>query len=253
MGACWQSVLSVQSWGDVGGSPFLTQLKAAARDGLLSINFNVYGFNAGYGVGADGVRHLPNPPGFTTGLLTGSIGVADKDEPRHFPLARRLQPAAANPKAPPPFYYASAMVDERRKALTFDLGNSVPYATWGGKLVGTPFQIGYLDGPEAFRTLGEIKPDDAWYERTAGICEIPLSDAQVAAIAVAFDPTGLQTGAGDTPPVGTPTRALHFSDTVTTDARGMATLTLSATDPGEPRKADNIDGQVYGVRPMIAR
>lgn len=311
MAACWQSVLTDLSWGDVSASPFLTQLKAAAQDGLLSIKFNVYGFNAGYGVFADGKRYLPNPPGFTTGLITGAIGVAGKAEPRHAPLARRLQPVATNPNAPTPFYYASALVDEARKALVVDLGNSIPYATWRGKMIGTPFQIGYVDTPETFQALGDVTPDGAWYERTAGILSLPLDDAQIAAIAdkplavydparqtllaqespdgrvvradqfvfrlapgdgtpvtlwatrfgkplanaaiaLSFDSSGLQTGAGDTPPVGTPTRALHFPDTVTTDANGMATLTLSATDPGEPRKADHIDGQVYGVRPAFA-
>ncbi|BAI74896.1 hypothetical protein AZL_b02330 (plasmid) [Azospirillum sp. B510] len=311
MAACWQSVLTDVGWDHVFDSPFLMHLRDAAQDGLLSIKFNVYGYNAGYGVFGDGVRHLPNPPGFTTGLITGSIGVASKAEPRHAPLARRLQPVAANPNAPTPFYYASALVDEPNKALVVDLGNSLPYATWRGRLVGTPFQIGYVDTPETFRALGDIKPDDAWYESTAGILALPLDDAQIAAvadkplavydparqtlvaqespdgrvvradqfvfrlapeaatpvtlwatrfgkplanadIALAFDPSGLQTGAGDTPPVGAPTRALHFPDTVTTDANGMATLALRATDPGEPRKADDIDGQVYGVRPAFA-
>jgi hypothetical protein len=49
MGASWQSVLTDLAWGEVGQSPFLTELrKAATASGLLSIKFNVVGYNAGY-------------------------------------------------------------------------------------------------------------------------------------------------------------------------------------------------------------
>jgi hypothetical protein len=51
-------------------------------------------------------------------------------------------------------------------------------------------------------------------------------------------------------PIGTPPSALStaqgaFPATVTTDNQGQASLTLSASDPGNPRQF--IDGQVYGV------
>jgi hypothetical protein len=46
-------------------------------------------------------------------------------------------------------------------------------------------------------------------------------------------------------PVGVPTSALKFKGSVTTNARGRASFTLKASDPGNPRKF--VDGQVYGV------
>lgn len=47
------------------------------------------------------------------------------------------------------------------------------------------------------------------------------------------------------PAVATPPEALSWTRQVTTDANGRATFTLTAGDPGNPRKY--IDGQVYGV------
>ncbi|PWC33847.1 hypothetical protein [Azospirillum sp. TSO35-2] len=315
-GASFQSVLRDLSWGDVGASPFLTAFKAAAADGLLSIKFNVTGYNAGYGVNPpDNTRYLPNPPGFTTGLMTGTIGIAARDEPRFYTPGRQLQPTSSNLMAPGNrFGYATAVVDEQRSLLTIDLGNSIPFKTWRGEMVDEPLHIGYFGGSDDFNRLAEITPDNAWYETTAGICTIPLTDAQRAAIgsspltvysptlkavlgsespdgravcadqfvfrmspgdsatttlwatrfgkplantaiAVAFDSTGLQPSNGV--PVGEPESALSFDDTVTTDARGVATLTMKAQDPGTPRTVTRkdgeivIDGQIYGIRPSF--
>jgi hypothetical protein len=61
-----------------------------------------------------------------------------------------------------------------------------------------------------------------------------------------LDPSGLQ---GPTPPVGTPTSAISVPSRVTTDSQGKATLTVSTSAPGNPR--GYIDGQVYGVRPVL--
>ena len=56
-------------------------------------------------------------------------------------------------------------------------------------------------------------------------------------------------------PIGTPASALYtitgpFPTTVTTDNLGLASITLSASDPGNPRQF--IDGQVYGVSYILA-
>jgi hypothetical protein len=60
-----------------------------------------------------------------------------------------------------------------------------------------------------------------------------------------YNTDGLQAGPSD-PQVGTPTSALTFPASITTDAvAGTATLTLTASNPGNPRHY--IDGQVYGV------
>jgi hypothetical protein len=46
-------------------------------------------------------------------------------------------------------------------------------------------------------------------------------------------------------PIGQPASALTFPERVTTDAGGRAVFTLTAADPGNPRRF--IDGQVYGI------
>ena len=78
----------------------------------------------------------------------------------------------------------------------------------------------------------------------------PLAGATIVNIA---DATQLQgqavSNTGTAPPVATPADAISFPCRVRTDARGVATLPIGASDPGNPR--GYIDGQVYGVRPML--
>ena len=78
----------------------------------------------------------------------------------------------------------------------------------------------------------------------------PLSGAAVVSIA---DPSQLQgqavSNTGTAPAVATPPGAINFSCRVVTDSRGMAMLPVGTSDPGNPRVY--IDGQVYGVRPML--
>lgn len=78
----------------------------------------------------------------------------------------------------------------------------------------------------------------------------PLAGATIVNIA---DPTQLQgqavSNTGVAPAVGVPVSAIAFPCRVSTDARGIATLSIAASDPGNPR--GYIDGQVYGVRPML--
>jgi hypothetical protein len=64
-----------------------------------------------------------------------------------------------------------------------------------------------------------------------------------AKIVAAADPRLLQ---GRQPPVATPAGALAFPAHLTAGPDGVATLSIAATDPGNPRGF--IDGQVYGVR-----
>ncbi len=70
-------------------------------------------------------------------------------------------------------------------------------------------------------------------------------------ISLAFDPSLMEGFINQGvpvsgPPVGTPTTALTWSPTtLTTDQNGKATLTVTSSDPGNPRVY--IDGQVYGI------
>ena len=181
-GACWQSVLTDLAWGDPSGSAFLKQLQAAAGDGLLSIKINVHGFNAGYG---EPNGHQEPPPGFTTGLLTGSIGVAHRDEPRFFTLGRKLQPAAVVDNSAPAFNYCTAAVDAGSKRLSVDLGNSIPFTMWRGPLLADTYDIGYFNDNGNFLPLGSVTTGTEWYERSAGVVDLSLSDAQMSLIASA--------------------------------------------------------------------
>lgn len=46
-------------------------------------------------------------------------------------------------------------------------------------------------------------------------------------------------------PVGTPATAVSYPASITTDANGKASFTITASDPGNPRSF--IDGQIYGI------
>ena len=78
----------------------------------------------------------------------------------------------------------------------------------------------------------------------------PLAGATVMSI---LDSSQLQGQAvsdtGKAPHVATPPGAVNFPCSVVTDSRGIATLPIGTSDPGNPRHY--IDGQVYGVRPML--
>ena len=78
----------------------------------------------------------------------------------------------------------------------------------------------------------------------------PLAGTTVVSI---FDPSELQgqpVKDGDTaPPVATPPGAISFPCRLVTDSRGIVMLPIAASNPGNPRTY--IDGQVYGVRPML--
>jgi hypothetical protein len=81
-----------------------------------------------------------------------------------------------------------------------------------------------------------------------------------ATISLALDDTCMLTqqtasNLGKGPSVGTPPSALTFPQTVVTDVDGMAQIAIAASDPGTPRRFSDggfIDGQVYGIRPLLA-
>jgi hypothetical protein len=314
-GATYQSVLEDLEWGDVASSPFLTDLKAAAGAGRLSIKFNVDGYNM------DSAS-----PRFTTGRVVGTIGPASADEPRHLVAGRRFL-AVAGPNAN---FFApagkinsfSAVVDEAAGKVRLDLGNALPTTTSGGP----PVDLGALslacdegpdsNGNEVYLPLGDVAYTGSnWYESTAGVVDLPpdrrLTSDELAAVAAnpllmqltpaggtaapaiaespggvyvradryvfrlnpgdaanvrlyatrfgrpyagariitILDPSQLQGGPPPVPPVAVPVDALDFPARVVADESGVAILTIRAKDPGNPR--GYIDGQVFGVRPML--
>jgi hypothetical protein len=75
----------------------------------------------------------------------------------------------------------------------------------------------------------------------------PYPNAQIKVI---HDPSQLQAVPLEhAQPPGEPPGAVEFPDTVVADANGIGSLPIFSRDPGNPRGF--IDGQVYGIRPML--
>jgi hypothetical protein len=168
MSAAYQSVLTDLGWGDVGASPLLAELRGAAVDGLLSVRFDVDGYNA-----------TPGTPDFTLGRVAGTIGVARAREPRHFVAGRQFMPTAG------PLNDATAVVDEPGARILIDLGNALPTTEPGGSQANLgELTLGYLAGGDANVTpIGTIDYlAGGWYERTAGVVVVPVNARQLAAI-----------------------------------------------------------------------
>lgn len=191
-GAMYQSVLTNLQWSDVSISPFLSALKQAASSGLLSIKFNVDGFN------------LDNTsPDFMTGRIAGTIGPAVVSEPRHMVVGRQFM-ATAGPNGN--FFtplgginFCSAVVDEAASCIYLDLGNALSTASPGGAInpqgdltlsyydpialpgypAGTTVPLGVIPASGG----GGYAQDPNWYASTAGIVALPLSAAQLQAVA----------------------------------------------------------------------
>lgn len=309
-GAMYQSVLTQLEWGDVTASPMLQALRGAAKSGLLSIKFNVDGLNMDF-----------KSPDFMCGRIVGTIGPALDGEPRHMLRGRQLM-ARESPKSR--FFtpvgginFFAAVLDQPSSSVLLDLGNALSTRAPGeelndlGDLTLSAYDPASPDGPAA--VLGLIPArgkggytEKGWYEATAGVVAVPLSQPRLDAIAsvplmvsgqkdnavIREWPSGafvradnfvhrlspgaeakvavyatqwgrplenasvtfeaytamLQGGDGELA-VATPGSALTFASEATTNAQGVAMLSLRASDPGMPRRY--IDGQVYGVRPLL--
>jgi hypothetical protein len=141
----------------------------------LSIRFAVDGF-------------VPDAadPSFTTGRVVGTIGVAHAVEPRH--LVRGRQLAGCGPSQGLALLnFSTSVVDPDRGKVLCDLGNALPTQGPAGELLDQgPLVLAYGDGSQP---IGEIVDygGHGWYERTAGIVELPadrvLSAAELDAIA----------------------------------------------------------------------
>ena len=184
-GAAYQSVLSNLRWSDVSGSPFLSALKAAAANGLLSIKFNVDSFNLDF-----------TSPDFMTGRIVGTIGPAAADEPKHLVLGRQFMAASAKP--PGNFFlpagginFCVARVDAAAGLVYLDLGNALQTGTGDALLDIGDLALGIYD-PLLTPTdpAGSITPIGAvlahgvdgytapdWYARTAGVVVLPVPHA----------------------------------------------------------------------------
>jgi hypothetical protein len=158
LGVFYQSVLAPVLWGNDRKSRFLRELRAAAKDDMLSIKFNLDGYDSN-----------PSSPTFTVGRIAGTIGPADADEPRQFVLGRHLGPTDQRVNFMP------CVVDKKARKIRADFGNALPTASSAGPQanIGT-LSLGYLNASNQFQSLGDVPyQTNGWYESTAGIVELP--------------------------------------------------------------------------------
>jgi len=167
----FQSVLRSLTYAPVapGSSKVLNQFNGA---GMLAIRFVAYAY--------DVVTK--------TGKTVGTIGIARPNEPTQFSNARRLEPAATvNPNFGPRVYFspfgpAPFKLDEGRKRLIIDLGNSIPETSAGG----APPALGVMNATvptgKTTMVIGPLDYSLTHYEITAGVEELPVTDAQIAAL-----------------------------------------------------------------------
>jgi hypothetical protein len=180
--AMYQSVLESLVWGDVSGSRFLQELKAAAG-GALSIKFNL-----------DGYSMARDTPGFTKGRLVGTIGPADAAEPRHFVRGRQfsnvdnLNPDGLFVVPRNGVNFCAGRLDEAGRRVWLDLGNALTTDPSGGPVrnIGTLALVCNVPGTGQV-ALGNLDYTPAnWYEQTAGVVALPsgrgLTDAELAAV-----------------------------------------------------------------------
>lgn len=239
--AVYQSVLTNIQWGDTTSSRFLTDLRAAASDGLLSIKFNVDAFDANF-----------KSPTFTLGRIAGSIGPASKAEPHEFVLGRHfMTPGLPNGGFFTPaagVNFCVAVVDADAGKISLDLGNALATASMGGSFI----DIGALSlacvtadasGNAIYNGLGKIDYlAQDWYRNTAGVVSLP-PDRKLTADELGMigaNPLAiLVTGADNKPapaisesPLGLYLRADGFVYRLA--AGDSATIQLYATEYGEP-------------------
>jgi hypothetical protein len=161
-GAMYQSVLTEVSWGEVDDSPFLAALREAAPDNLLSVKFNVDGYDSD-----------SQSPTFTLGRIVGTIGPAGTTEPHHLLRGRQLAPSSLGMGGLKPgqkVNFCSATVDEVGGKIYLDLGNALPTTTPGGELE-SPGRLSLHAGTEALCEIPPLDTDE--YRRSAGVLALP--------------------------------------------------------------------------------
>ncbi len=189
-GAMYQSVISNLQWGNIENSPFLVALRDAAKQGLLSIKFNVDGFNLDF-----------KSPEFMTGRIAGTIGPATLSEPQHLVLGRQFMAAAGNGNFFGPLgklNFCVAVVDASASRIYLDLGNALSTSSPGGPLnnlgdlslgmydpiatpgnpAGTVLPIGTVPATGA----AGYASDANWYANTAGVVVLPLDKKLLAIV-----------------------------------------------------------------------
>jgi hypothetical protein len=198
-GAMWQSVLTDLQWGDLSASPFLqalleSTLSGPQPSGVLSIKFNVDAMDLGF-----------QSPDFMRGRITGTIGPASANDPKHFVRGRQLEAIDLTPQGfltPKGLInWCVASVDESQGKVFLDLGNALPTTGANNTLVNLgDLTLQTLDGAVIIGTLpSSIYTQNSWYAKTAGVVALPatgrLTEGQLKSInTTSLSLTGKQPG-----------------------------------------------------------
>ena len=178
----FQSVLTDLSWDHdllkSLDSPFLTQLQAASKTGLLSIRLTTFGYNLSR-----------SSDRFTVGTVSGVIGPYQPSEPRSFILGRRMVPLNGSTTSSNITFFNCQVVRDSCTVLA-DFSNALPLKSASGSLanVGT-LQLAMLTSEDTlendrvtrgsdFIPLGDPIPylNQNWLLQTSGVwaVKIPL-------------------------------------------------------------------------------
>ncbi len=169
-----------------------------------------------------------------------------------FPLQAALVPASGNPIPFGSFDTSETAYEQNAFVQEFPIpqGAGNPLASTPTGIVSTQETNGpvvvLMENPtgayvNADQYVFRMNPGDTGtVQMWANIFDAPAVGAEILLYPY---PNMLQMTPGI--PVGTPASALTYPPSVTIDANGQASFTLTACDPGNPRGF--IDGQIYGV------
>ena len=173
------------TWSNHLGSRILEELKSASDEtGYLSLSIAFYNYT-----------RPPSEPMFRYGLVVGSIGVGEVDEPLVFPADRVMHYTGRDPPVDLPednpcvgaegwmwTAYFDLHEDHR---MTVDFGNSFKLSPRADHLCElSPFYLGMLTATtqseqNMVEVIAEIPyMEDGWYEKTAGVQDFTLSEVQ---------------------------------------------------------------------------
>lgn len=166
--ATYQSTIAVDDWGSEPLPRVLQEIRSLSAENLLSIKFNVDGFDGDF-----------ESATFTWGRIVGAIGPYLEGEPHGFVAARWLAASAGSPHGPAPM-----RVDAPTATLFLDLGNALPTVAPGGGLkpLGMLQLMATPTGGQPV-LLGTVEPTTAFNEEEAGILALRLTPAQLDAVA----------------------------------------------------------------------
>jgi hypothetical protein len=230
--AYYQSVLTALEWGDITSSPFLTALRDASPDRLLSIKFMVDGYNATFGDAE-----------FTRGRIVGTIGPGSSTEPRHLVRGRQFV-LPADPTNTVNVNFCVGAVDAATSKLYLDLGNALPTKCPGGDIDSDSIgELKVFIGQDYEALCRVPYQSSSWYEQTAGIVALPADRALTAAELerMATKPMSLSC-AGQTTPALVEAAVYVRPDQLVfrCDPGEAATVRLYATKLGRPHAGATI-------------